>query len=355
MRNATYFVLVSKMVLESITLKRFGKHKSRTVDFDPGVTTIVGVSSKGKTAILNALRWVAFNQPRGKSFIHKRKGICSAKLYVDGHVIKRTIGRSINSYHLESKRYVSFGAGRVPQPIENILRIGQINFQRQLDPVFMFSETPGSVSRSLNQVINLGLIDSVLASIASVVRDADKTLSLYREQLEEAREKAKSFDYVDELAADFTAILAAHEQHSKAASSNAEGARRLNRASELHSKLCPLLEAKGDGSQLLALGARLDKVRRANKRLSRAVDSAKALSNIRAFLQDAEKLSVFREKADKVAEDNRELWSRIDQASTAKEKVCQLRSIVQMEQDELKVQMAGRCPVCGKRTKRSLL
>ena len=45
------------MAIESLSLHNFQCHEHLDIAFDPQLTTIVGPSDVGKTAILRALKW----------------------------------------------------------------------------------------------------------------------------------------------------------------------------------------------------------------------------------------------------------------------------------------------------------
>lgn len=51
-----------------LRIQNFQAHKDTTIEFDR-ITTIVGPSDIGKSAVLRALKWVAKNEPNGTSFV----------------------------------------------------------------------------------------------------------------------------------------------------------------------------------------------------------------------------------------------------------------------------------------------
>lgn len=153
-------------MIESLSLQNFQAHRRLRVEFGPGINTIVGRSDVGKSAIIRALRWAATNQPGGDQFVTTGTKGTTVTLHVDGHVIKRKRGGSVNSYHLDGEEYKSFGRG-VPGPVVTVLNMGGVCWQGQHDAPFWFSETGGEVARKLNSVVNLAIIDTTLASVQS--------------------------------------------------------------------------------------------------------------------------------------------------------------------------------------------
>ena len=56
-------------VISSLTLENFQSHKESKIVFDKGLTVIIGQTDQGKSAIIRALKWVLYNEPRGTDFI----------------------------------------------------------------------------------------------------------------------------------------------------------------------------------------------------------------------------------------------------------------------------------------------
>ena len=184
------------MQLVSIKLTDFQAHEALEVRFAPGITTIIGPTDKGKSSILRALGWVAQNNIAGEEFIREGAKEASVRLVVtDGkrsHTIVRSKGKE-NSYSLDGKKLVAFGQG-VPRDIAELLQLNEINFQLQHDAPFWFSETAGEVSRKLNTVIDLAIIDQALSNVGAAVRQCTERRAITEERLEDARKELQRLD-----------------------------------------------------------------------------------------------------------------------------------------------------------------
>jgi len=193
-------------MLTKLDISDFQAHKHLVIDLDPGITTIVGSSDVGKSAILRALRWLATNKPGGEAFIRNGAEETRVKLTVDGHTIARTRGKG-NTYHLDGTLLEAFSSS-VPDEVTKILNLADINFQAQHDSPFWFSETAGEVSRQLNAIVNLGAIDQVLAWFGTQQRDLAAKERVLTGQLEVAkadRERLKPIKEVDAALAELEA------------------------------------------------------------------------------------------------------------------------------------------------------
>lgn len=170
-----------------------------TVDFDDQLSTIIGVTDAGKSSALRALEWVCLNQPDGESYIRRgQSNPADVSLFLStGDVVRRLRGKGVNSYFLNGNEYKAFGRG-VPDAIAQILNVCESNFQAQLDPIYWISLTPSEVSRQLNAVVDLGVIDDSLESIGRVMRTAKATAEVSRTRLKDAKEKKLGLDWVVE-------------------------------------------------------------------------------------------------------------------------------------------------------------
>lgn len=197
-------------MIKRLTLENFQKHRSFKLKLSPHVTTIIGPSDIGKSAIFRALGWIVFNRPAGDDFIHEDFDTASATLHVDGHEIGRTKGKR-NVYTLNTEEFVAFGQD-VPEPVSTILNLSKINFQAQHDSAFWFSESAGEVSRQINQIVNLKVIDSTLSSIASSLRKSRVEMEVCESRLEAAEKKRTTLRRVRTMDRDLKKIETLEEK-----------------------------------------------------------------------------------------------------------------------------------------------
>ena len=152
------------------------------------MTTIVGPSDAGKSALIRALAWVLTNRPKGDAFIRDGSDRVEVYVKVDGHKLKRRRGKK-NTYHLDGAVFTAFGVD-VPDTIAQLVNVSDLNFQGQHDSTgFWFSLSPGEVSRRLNRVVDLGTIDSTLGNLASLLRSTRAEERVVQTRLTEAREE----------------------------------------------------------------------------------------------------------------------------------------------------------------------
>lgn len=200
-------------MLQSIHLHNFQTHADRTIELDPAVTTLIGPSDAGKSSILRALKLAALNQWDGPANSFVRWGNYSAEieLKADDHSVVRHKGESTNTYELDGQEYKAFGQS-VPEVIAKLLNLSPLNFQGQFDSPYWLSCSPGQVSRELNSVINLDLIDRTLGNIASAVRKARTEVDVDKERLQKAKAAVAELAWVDAMVKALEALEAKEKE-----------------------------------------------------------------------------------------------------------------------------------------------
>ena len=183
-------------MIEWVTLENFQKHQNRTFRFGP-VTTLVGPTGSGKSSLVRALYWLFFNKPDGDQFVRHGSKLCTVTASIDGHVLSRSRGKGVNSYALDGVEYKALGRGSVPVAVREFLRADPVNFARQAEPYFWFSGTQGEVSRSLNELVDLSLIDDSLAFAAKSISDAKQRRQDAQDRVRMHQEAIRSLEWTD--------------------------------------------------------------------------------------------------------------------------------------------------------------
>lgn len=207
-------------MIERIRLQNFQNHTDTRIRFAPGVTVLSGATGAGKSAILRALRWAVVNRPSGDAFIAHGAEAATVTVWADGQKVTRTTGKGGNKYLLDGKGFVSFKTG-VPEEIGRLFNIDDLNWSLQHDSPFWFALTPGEVSRQLNAVVDLGVIDDVLGKLATARRKAEAEAGVSATRLAAADTAVENSAWVDDAAAEFADVAAAGAKHAQLAARQA--------------------------------------------------------------------------------------------------------------------------------------
>lgn len=339
----------SGTMLKSFLVRDFQKHENLTVTFSPTVTTIVGSNERGKTAVIRALKLLFLNKLARSpdNYIRHGKSNFVLKLKLDGHTVIRKKGKGVNLYSLDGKK-LSDGK-KVPEKIEELLNVGRENFQLQQDSHFWFSETPGQVSKKLNEMVNLGLIDKSLTHLASEVKKAKSDLELKAEVLDSSRSRLNELEWVPVLDAKLHAVEALKKRRDKAAQ-NALQLKSWVEAMETALKHSNALKrAARAGKRAVATGDKLKKLKERKAKLEELVDGlSKAQAYLKIKIPDFKPLQELRKKADAIAE----RWRRLDYLVTDLTKLEQelwtVKGAIEAKESKLaKLAKNRRCPKCG--------
>ena len=191
-------------MLKKLRIKNFQKHGQKTIEFDERITTIVGPSDAGKSSIIRALSWVFLNNLAGDSFIKHGEEEAKVQVRIGEHKITRSKGKA-NTYHLDGKKLVSFGRN-VPDLVDRVLNVGPTNFQGQYDGFFWFTLSGTDVSRNLNAIVNMEIMDRAVEVSQKEARRTKSRASVLKEELDDAKEEKKGLPDVGLLQEEFTAM-----------------------------------------------------------------------------------------------------------------------------------------------------
>ena len=125
-------------MISSLQITNFQSHEETTLELHEGVNAIVGATDSGKSSIIRAATLLIKNRPSGDAFRSEWGGETKIKFTLpNGDFIARTKGKE-NTYSIGTKAVGEtdvFSAMKtdVPEEIEHILNIQDINFQFQHD------------------------------------------------------------------------------------------------------------------------------------------------------------------------------------------------------------------------------
>jgi len=185
-------------MIKSLTIKNHESHKDSYLEFSSGTNVIIGENDTGKSSILRALKLVVQNTA-GLNYlpIYNLKAVTECILETgEENLITRQRSKTINNYLLNEEILEGFGQN-VPDEIEKILNISEVNIQSQKEPDFLLSNTSGQIAKYLNQIVNLDIIDTTLANIEKRKREANSKLEYNEKSLKNQNEELKKYANLD--------------------------------------------------------------------------------------------------------------------------------------------------------------
>lgn len=335
-------------MLETLTISKFQPHGLLRIELGPTITSIVGPTDAGKSSILRALWWNMTNEPKGDAFIKDGEKDVLVCLNFEGHQVDRYRSASENIYRLDGQEFKAFG-NDVPPDVAAALNVGPINFQGQHDAPFWFSETAGEVSRQLNQIVDLGAIDSALSAIDSTIRKARSAVEVISERRDELKEKGKGLRWIKKADEQMCQVETLYDSHVAKAADKTRLEMLIQQVEKYDEKSTSLTRAYKDLTKVRDLGETWESCATRTADLKGKV---KGLTGLAALANQSvpPSLATLEAKAHECRDKTirkRALAVLITQLQEGDLSICQRRSELSNAKSELKKAMGDRCPLCG--------
>lgn len=301
-------------MIERIELTDYQCHAKLDVRLDPGITTIVGDSDVGKSAVIRALQAVALNRLSGEGFVRRGQKGYRVRVRVDGVTAARERNGASNAYRVGKREFKAFGRD-VPPDVTDLLRMSEENFQGQHDPPFWFGLSAPELARRLNSVVDLDLIDSSLSFLASRERLLKTEAEVVGERLKSAKAEAASLSWAAVADAD-------------------------------------LRKLEGMEAELERMRGERDSLRAARDEATSWRDRAELASRLSGrFSGMVDRIEGMRDKLAEERKERDELRHLADLVSDERARIRRMTEDLGRAEDRLNREAGDRCPVCGGKMK----
>lgn len=339
-------------MIKSLTIQNFQSHKNTEIEFSPGVNAIIGPSDSGKSAILRSLFWLIFNRPLGNDFMSTWADKSSVELDLGDYKILKKKGKE-NLYVLSGKdikkpiKFKAFGT-KVPEEIQTILNMKDINIQRQMDAPFLFSLSPGEIGRQLNKLVNLEVIDQSQKNISKILRKGEAVFSKNQNVIKEKEEELKQYDWLPKAEARLSNLECTDREIIKLANSADKIEKTIESAKKITTEIMAkkkIAKYEESISHLIALNDEIETETDFYNNLCDEVE--KIIQNEKALKQFSSLLSTERyilglKKIQKSIEDERKQKGKLSEAVNEiieiEKDLKQLSSLLSKEQEILKLE-----------------
>lgn len=193
-------------MIRKLTIENFQSHSHTELNLFPGVNVILGETDSGKSAVVRALRWLWFNEPRGDGFVRRGARNCRVRAeFGDGAAVERAREGSRNLYRVvtpggREEVYEGFGSA-VPEEAARAAGAVRVeangvtltpSLANQMDPPFVIGESPATAAAVVGLVSRAEAFDAALrdanADAARLKREArslEEEVAAFGRQLEE--------------------------------------------------------------------------------------------------------------------------------------------------------------------------
>ncbi len=195
--------------IRSIEIINFQSHKNTKISFENGLNVISGPSDNGKSAIIRALKWVLYNEPKGTDFITQGENSCRVSITLsDGTIVARERSGGKNIYRLGDQEgnettFEGFGGDIPPEILKahGILKLHIdssasqcINIADQLEAPFLISQ-PGSVkAKAIGKLVGVNVIDEAIKELTKEVSSIQSQERSVQGELEGIKEQLKAYE-----------------------------------------------------------------------------------------------------------------------------------------------------------------
>lgn len=199
--------------INEIFVEGFQSHTNSSFNLGNGLNVITGPSDSGKTAVIRAIRWIAFNEPQGEAFVNEAVGHATVALHLDtGVIISKHRRKGKTSYRIQTDpgdEGSVFEKSEVPEEVKQLLGITKqtfgdfttaLNFAFQLEAPFLISETPSSGAKVLGKLAGTEAVDLAVKSVSKDTYAARQERLLAEKEIERLAGSLLEYLDVDEKA-----------------------------------------------------------------------------------------------------------------------------------------------------------
>lgn len=219
------------MKIQEVTIEGYQSHVHSTFRLSPGLTVITGPSDAGKTAIIRALRWFAFNEPTGEAFLHTirnpdgtvKEAVDQVKVSVtfdNGVTVTKTRRKGKTTY-THSLFPTAWEKAEIPPEIKETLGLVKqqygdfetcLNFAFQLDAPFMLSESASVGAKVLGKLAGTEIVDKSISEVNKKTHQTRTDISYADKQIGEIDVSLTEYFDLDQHDALLTAAEAAFKK-----------------------------------------------------------------------------------------------------------------------------------------------
>lgn len=334
-------------MIKKLLVKNFEAHERFSASLDPHITTFTGATDAGKSSIIRAIKWLVLNRPLGDSFIRDESKPAHVAIKTEKGTVARKKGKGVNIYKVNGQVLEAFGTG-VPEEVQEFLGMEELNFQLQFDAPYWFMISPGEVSKQLNQVVDLEVIDSTLSRLAARVRERRTEANLIEQRMEEAELAMGRLSYVKPMLEEHEQLAALEERKAAEHSSLAGLSAALEDMESYSSHAKALGQAHSRGAKLAGIGQRLvDAGRDADELSALMHDLKRATVLAESPVPDISPLSSIAAEWEELEEHCVVLERSIEETELEQETVCQKGKELAAGERKLKRMIGKTCPLCG--------
>jgi len=334
-------------LIKEIIIKNFEAHKKFRTKLDPHITSFTGATDAGKSTIIRAIQWVVMNRPLGDSFIRDTNKPAFVGIRTEKGTVSRKKGKGINQYKINGQTFEAFGQN-VPDEVTSFLNMQELNFQFQFDAPYWFMISPAEVSKQLNQIVDLEIIDSTLSRLAGKARNGKAEVKVSEERLVQIEAEVGNLSFAKPMFREYDTLEEVETRLNEAQDYFTALNSDISDIERYTAKYKTLRGAHSDGEKVAKIADEYLNLSREVDSLSRSIsDLEKSTSEADAELPNLKPLEDIAGQRDELQTYCKELLAIVKQLEIEEEMKCPREEKIQSAKKELKKLMGKTCPLCN--------
>ena len=198
------------MIINKIKLENFKSHKNTSIDFNTGISLILGSNGSGKSTILEAISYALFREVNGTvdDLVRKpadetdfvKKMLVTLEFSVKGndYIVERGKQKNKNiamlyTVHNGEKEFMISGATKITKEIEEKLEIDAKSFLnavyiKQGDITDLIDKTPSERKQLITKLLNIESLDVASDEIKNIINEYKEEYSFNDGQISKKEE-----------------------------------------------------------------------------------------------------------------------------------------------------------------------
>lgn len=309
------------------------------------VTSLVGPTDAGKSAVLRALWWALANSGPTNPGHHGTTETEVAVTLADGTRITRRRSLRSNGYTVEPTGgpVSTYNAIRFDVPIQvaDLLNVHQNSYQRQHDGAFWLSASAAEVGRFLNSVVDLDVIDVGLTFAKKLESGAKAQLEAIAKSIEATDAAVAKLNWVDAAIADWRNYEKISRQWEATGDIVRKVSKNINEAANLTARARELSSRYSDALGVVKVQGALDLANKNRNEISTTLAKAEnKLLGLRGEAEAVQTILSYKTQVVNSRDQLKRLLADVERTRTA-------YTTARTRYEET-VKTAALCPTCGK-------
>ncbi|MCX7885386.1 MAG: AAA family ATPase [Caloramator sp.] len=200
--------------IKSIEIINFQSHKNTKIILNEGYNVISGPSDSGKSAIIRALKWVLYNEPKGADFITQGENSCKVSItFSDNTTIIRERIKNRNIYKLINSKgeEIIFEGFKNDIPKEILSAHGinkvyididspeSINLASQLEGPFLLDKTGSIKAKAIGKLVGVHIIDEALKELNKDLMNLQSEVKKLSKDYDDINNDLKQYENLENI------------------------------------------------------------------------------------------------------------------------------------------------------------